>query len=84
VSAIGGSLPQTLQDLTTLIDFLRAKGVLSYSAGGISLSLLPDEPPPPAKPEEPRQVEPPKLGSDGLTAEQQVELYGRAFSDTKE
>lgn len=79
----GGNLTQTLQDLTTLIDFLRSKGVLNYSAHGVTLTLLPEAPPrlePEVAPS--REKSPPKVGKDGLTREQQEEMYGSAMSDT--
>lgn len=78
------SLP-TLADLSDLIDFLRAKGVVHYQGGSTVLTLLP---------EAPRAAEPilsenmntekaaPKVGKDGLTREQQQEVYGSAMSDT--
>ncbi len=76
--------------LDRLIDHLRAKGVVSYKGpslerfpeGGrehVDLVLLPSEPP---KPEKERKksveerLEGVKRGADGLTAEQQEDLYG--------
>ncbi len=68
--------------LDELIDHLRAKGVLSYKAEGVELVLLPNEP---AKPEKQKRksveeiIEGKKKGADGLTAEQQEDLYGAAY-----
>lgn len=67
-----------------MIDFLRSKGVLNYSAHGITLTLLPEAPQKlePEAPPPPREKAPLKVGKDGLTREQQEEVYGSAMSDT--
>ncbi len=69
--------------LDELIDHLRSKGVLSYKAEGVELVLLPNEPPKPEKEKKHRKSldealdgEGKKKGADGLTAEQQEDLYG--------
>ncbi len=70
--------------LNALIDNLRAKGVAAYKGpfledGFIELALHQDEP---LKPEKAKkksveeQIEGVKRGADGLTAEQQEDLYG--------
>ncbi len=71
-------------NLNALIDNLRAKGVAAYKGsdfndGVIELALHPEEP---IKPEKERkksveeQIEGVKRGADGLTAQQQEDLYG--------
>lgn len=74
-------LPALLADLQLLVDFMRRNGVAALKAGGVELALTSAvaqeaEPVPDSKPE----VKPePVLGKDGLTAEQQVEFYGRVL-----
>lgn len=73
------------QKLTALIDYLRSKGVVAYKGPlggncGVELALLPSEPPKPEK-EKPKKtvdelLEGKKRGADGLSAEQQEDLYG--------
>lgn len=77
------SLP-TLADLSDLIDFLRAKGVVHYQGGTTVLTLLPEAPPRPeadSVSSENKKAEE-KVGKDGLTRAQQEELYGAPCSDT--
>ncbi len=69
--------------LDMLIDYLRSKGVSAYKGAlgdaQVELLLLPDEP---FKPEKERKksvdeiLEGKKKGADGLTAQQQEDLYG--------
>ena len=67
------------RDLGALIDFLRKKGVMHYSAAGVTLTLLPEAPPEPVKLEAPRNEEPEKRGRDGQTKQQQIDMYGRVM-----
>ena len=72
----GGKLTQ--QEILTLIDALRAKGVTYFKSADVELTLGPA--PDIDKPVEPEQVRgEARLGRDGLTAEEQVELYGRVM-----
>jgi hypothetical protein len=71
-------------ELDKFIDFLRSKGVLQFAGHGISLSLIPDAPVVASVvPDEAAPKQEPKRGRDGLTAEEQAELYGRSMSDTR-
>jgi len=68
-----------------LISFLREQGIFHYKVGDVELHLLlPDNPPAPAVvpevPEAPSGTDvasEPQIRKDGLTAEQQLEIYGR-------
>jgi hypothetical protein len=72
---------ENLARLTTLVKHLRTLGIVQYSMGDLTLSVLPDEPPPDFVPELPPKVDDePKVRHDGLTAEDQLELYGRTMS----
>lgn len=69
-----------MDDLGRLVDFLRSRGVVSYSGGGIALSLLPEAPA--LRVEEPRQVvEPERKRKDGLTPSEQIVFYGRVIDE---
>lgn len=70
-------------ELNQLIDFLRSKGVLQFSGYGVTLALLPEAPATEATAAEEAPKQEAKRGRDGLTAEEQTELYGRALSDTR-
>lgn len=64
-----------IEDLREFLTFLRSQGVLSFTGGGVSVTLLPQKP----NEEATAATEPPKeaeLLSDGLTREGQIELYG--------
>ncbi len=65
----------TLSELKELVDFLRAEGVMHYRCGDTELTLGPPTKEAPIE-KEPENPLPPKLGKDGLTAEQQRSLYG--------
>lgn len=64
--------------MTVLVEFMRAKGVAELERDGMRLVLGPEvkveEKNAAAKPE--REL---KKGRDGLTAEEQVVMYGRRF-----
>ncbi len=73
------------KQLDKLIEHLRSKGVVSYKGpdlddAQVELVLLPSEPPAPEKDKPKKSVEERlegvKRGADGLTAEQQEDLYG--------
>jgi hypothetical protein len=71
--------------LATLVKHLRTLGIVQYSMGDLTLSVLPDEPAPDFVPELPPKAgveveEETKVRHDGLTAEDQMELYGRTMS----
>ncbi len=69
----------SFKELDKLIDHLRAKGVAAYKAEGIELVLLPSEPSKPVKERKKsieERLEGNRKGADGLTAEQQEDLYG--------
>lgn len=66
-------------ELTTLIGYLRSKGVMHYKDANVELTLGPEPLPKPKVDEDARQVLKKietKVGRDGLTAEQQDALYG--------
>ena len=74
----GGTL--TITQTLGLIDDLRKKGVVSFSGFGVSLVLGPAEPDVAVLPETEERVEVKgKLGKDGLTKQEQIELYGRVI-----
>jgi hypothetical protein len=77
----GGTV--TMETLGSLIDLLRERGVLHAQVGDLSVTLDPNwKPPVKFEPdEEPRLAvdKPAKLGSDGLTAAQQLEWHGRVI-----
>ena len=66
-------------ELRELIDFLRENGVMSYTTPDVTLVLGE----PPARPmpdlDKPSEVGQARPGRDGLTAAEQIELYGRKF-----
>lgn len=77
--------------LDALIDHLRAKGVTAFKGqlddAPVELVLLPSEPPKP-EPEKKKKTIEEKLegaprGADGLTAEEQDDLYGRVIDAPK-
>lgn len=70
-------------ELDQLIDFLRSKGVLQFSGYGFTLALLPDAPVVAPVVEEKAPEKELKRGRDGLTAEEQADLYGRPMTDTR-
>ena len=64
--------------MKTLIDFLRANGVLEYVGSGVRLALLPDAPGGAPAEEAPVPVaQEVEVRKDGLTPAQQFDLYGR-------
>lgn len=74
----------TKTEILDLISELRAKGVLSFSHDGFSVVLGP-APVHDAElttPEAAVKLEP-KLGKDGLSEEEQQELYNRSFTDVR-
>lgn len=79
-----------LDQLDTLIDFMRERGAYRLKNGDFELELMLDftppvanQPEPEAKSGEAEVQNAPKVGKDGLTAEQQQEIYGRVLSDTR-
>lgn len=76
---------QSRKDLKNLIDFLRENGVVHFKQGDLELVLIdkPVAPPPEEKPATNPLATPPKRGADGLTAEQQEELYGSPIDAEK-
>lgn len=71
------------EELGKLLDLLREKGVSRYKADGLVIEFAPDIAPQPTKEQEAdavkqafKQAVKPKFGPDGLTKEQQEELYG--------
>lgn len=79
---------EDFKELDRLIDHLRSKGVLVYKAEGLELTLLPDEPIKPVK--EPKKTldevleGKKRVGADGLTAEEQQELYNAVIDAPKD
>ena len=73
----GGNPPTTgdLNATRTLIEFLRANGVVHYAANGVTLTLLPEVPRAP-EPDAPEVAKDERKRKDGLTRDQQLELYG--------
>lgn len=55
---------QTISELSTLLSLLQSKGVVSFTDGELELTLVP-------------QPTERKVKEDGLTADEQIELYGR-------
>lgn len=76
------------KELDKLIDHLRSKGVLVYKAEGLELTLLPEEPIKVPK-ETKKSVEEVlegkrRVGADGLTAEEQADLYNSVIDAPKD
>jgi hypothetical protein len=71
----GGKKTQT--EVLTLIDDLRARGVLYFKQGDLEINLGPV----PEKEDAPVDKPPKegKRGKDGLTAEEQEKVYGRVI-----
>lgn len=66
--------------VATIVERLRALGVVQFKAAGLELTILPDAPTVAEVPEPSRAVEqPPKRGKDGLTRDEQIEMYGRVL-----
>ena len=78
--------PGALERLQRLIKALRQSGVVQFALGELTLSILPDEPLAlPAPMTEARESTegvdgPQPRRKDGLTPEEQAELYGRQMS----
>lgn len=69
-----------------MIEMLRRLGVTHYKSQDVELTLLPTTLVEMSiqEPYEPSIIaETPVIGDDGLTPEQQEELYGRRMSDTR-
>lgn len=79
-----------LDQLDTLISFMRERGAYRVKNGDFELELLVDWTPvakqadSEAKSEEVQVPKAPKVGKDGLTPEMQEAVYGRVMSDTQE
>lgn len=74
----GMSATETL----TLIDDLRARGVLHFKSPHLEVVLGPLPEKEETEVDNPAKVK--KVGKDGLTAEQQREAYGVSMNDTRE
>lgn len=72
----------SLEELGKMVDFMRARGVTLLEAGDVTLELGP-EPRGPAIAEsivdKPEKVKQSRKGPDGLTAEEQMDFYGRVL-----
>lgn len=85
-----GIIPTNLNELDTLITFMRERGAYRVKNGDFELELLVDFAPvakeaeSEAKSEEVPIKKAPKRGKDGLTPEMQEAVYGRVMSDTQE
>ncbi len=55
---------QTISELASLLSLLQSKGVITYTDGDLHITLNP-------------QPQERKVKDDGLTADEQIELYGR-------
>lgn len=80
-----------LETLTSLVEFMRKNRVTHLKAHGVELHLsdftLNVAPSHEVVPDSPTQNigirEEPRRGADGLTSEEQIELYGRPMADTR-
>jgi hypothetical protein len=77
-------LPSTMAELDALVSWCRARGVVQFALGELTLSLMPDEPPAVRVEEAVGSLTAPVVrGDDGLTREEQAEIYGAAMRDTE-
>lgn len=72
-----------MTELKTLVEFMRANGVLHLKQNGVELTLDPEYQAPVSevKSEGAVRIEPPPRRKDGLTPEQQIETYGYEIED---
>lgn len=76
-----------LEELTQLVARMRELGIAAYSKDGVKIVLDPHPPMQPDIEDSPKAQGldlSTKVGKDGLTKDQQLELYGRSMQDVEE